>query len=101
VWSTAAILQLRELLAQLLQQMLGVDRRPRRLQTFAETAHGVREPRLFDRFQQVIKGALRKRLHGVMIVRRDEHKMRAPPDVVRGIDAGESRHVDVEETDSG
>ena len=73
----------------------------RRLQTFPETAHGFREPRLFDRLQQVIECALRKRLHGVVIVGRDEHEMRAPADVVRGIDAGESRHVDVEEADVG
>ena len=94
-------LQLRELLAQLLQQLLGVDRRPRRLQTFLETAHGFREPYLFDRLQQVIECALREGLHSVVIVRRDEHEMRAPADVVRGIDAGESRHVDVEEADLG
>ena len=31
----------------------------------------------------------------------DEHQMRATADVVRGIDAGEARHVDVEETDVG
>jgi hypothetical protein len=43
----------------LLQQLLGIDRRPRRLQTFFETAHGFREPLLFDRLQQVIECALR------------------------------------------
>ena len=34
-----------------------------------------------------------------MIVRGDEHEMRAVADVVRGIDARQARHVDVEETD--
>ncbi len=36
-----------------------------------------------------------------MIVGRDEHEMRAPADMLRGVDAGESRHVDVEKADVG
>ena len=66
-----------------------------------EAAHGFREPRLVDRLQKVIERTLREGLDRVVIVRGDEYEMRAAADVVRGIDAGETRHVDVEEADVG
>ena len=71
------------------------------LQPLLEAAHGLREPRLIDRLQKVIERTLREGLDRVVIVRGDEYEMRAAADVVRRIDAGETRHVDVEEADVG
>ena len=86
---------------QLLQQRFGVGRRLRGAQAFLEARHGVGQARRFHRLHQVVERAVLEGLHRVLVEGGDEDQMRATTDQARGLDAGQARHVHVEEADVG
>ena len=57
------------------------------------------EPRIVDRLQYVVDGACLKRLHRESVIRRheDDHRQLMRLQFGEHIEAGESRHLDVEE----
>ena len=76
---------------ELVQQRLGIERGLRGAQPLLQPCDGLRQARGLDRLDEVVEHALRERLHGVLVVRGDEHQMRAATDLLRGLDAGHAR----------
>ena len=74
-------------------------RRLRGLQPLLQPRDRLGKPRELHGLHEVVEHALREGLHRVVVVGRDEHEVRAPPDLARRLDAVDARHLHVEEAD--
>jgi hypothetical protein len=90
-----------ELLRELAQQLVSVGRRTRGGEPLFEARHGFGQPLRLHRLHEIVERALGERLNRVLIVRGDEHEVRAATDVLRRLHAGQARHVDIQEADVG
>ena len=91
------------LLQQRFHQRRQVSRRAGRLllNAFAQARHRLAQARHFHRFQQIVCRAILKGSDRVLVVRGDEHHMRAVANLGRHFEAGLAGHADIEECDVG
>src|SRR5882762_8261276 len=66
-----------------------------------QARHGRSEPRRIGGLEHVVRGSLLERRKGVLVVRRHEHDVAAAAYLPRHLEAGQPRHVDVEEQHVG
>src|SRR5712671_1215782 len=85
--------------AELAQQSF--DRRRRPADALLEARHGRSEPGRIGGLEHVVRGSLLERGEGVLVVGRHEHDMAAAAHLARHLEAGEPRHLDVEEQHVG
>ena len=71
------------------------------LQARLKAADGEGEPVALDRFQQIVDRAIVEGLDGEFIVGGDKHHMGVFPGCLRNLEAGRTRHLDIQEGDVG